>query len=379
LVQDDVEFSVLVDDSVDSTENPAELYTGTSHTVKITTPSYPEIVTRLCEFYGIVKLDNSVDINYILNNYPQNANIIGRLIKEEGNNALEITLNIGEILSNDVNVEIKLANVFTGTRTEETLYSFKIKNSAPEKIVYNGKKVEDDAPIIITLSDNQANAPVVTAEITWDDGYIEKWYINYGTAEQQEIDEITLNNEISGSEADYFQDSQFKVVQGVTYNLSSNAILKNGTSLNVNSVTDNTYLSVTIAGVTRYLKLNVVQVGFELIQGDTRAIPGNEGSLSEKDIVRYKYNGINIYKDAFTNIDLSNISVLYANSNVGTLTVLEEIDEVSKKVTKYTYIYDVVDTVDDLIILTIENTGSDWKFTRVSDVYAALSVEFNVF
>jgi len=373
LVQDDVEFSVLVDDSVDSTENPAELYTGTSHTVKITTPSYPEIVTRLCEFYGIVKLDNSVDINYILNNYPQNANIIGRLIKEEGNNALEITLNIGEILSNDVNVEIKLANVFTGTRTEETLYSFKIKNSAPEKIVYNGKKVEDDAPIIITLSDNQANAPVVTAEITWDDGYIEKWYINYGTAEQQEIDEITLNNEISGSEADYFQDSQFKVVQGVTYNLSSNAILKNGTSLNVNSVTDNTYLSVTIAGVTRYLKLNVVQVGFTLTQNNL-AIDGEVGYLNGSGIVDYKFDSTSIYEKVLNDIQLKNINVLYSNIANGKL----KLDEEESNETKFVYIYDIEGSDDDLNILTIEKTSSDWKFTRTHDKYAALSVLFDV-
>ena len=373
LVQDDVEFSVLVDDSVDSTENPAELYTGTSHTVKITTPSYPEIVTRLCEFYGIVKLDNSVDINYILNNYPQNANIIGRLIKEEGNNALEITLNIGEILSNDVNVEIKLANVFTGARTEETLYSFKIKNSAPEKIVYNGKKVEDDAPILITLSDNQASAPVVTAEITWDDGYIEKWYINYGTAEQQEIYAITLNNEISGSEADYFQDSQFKVVQGVTYNLSSNAILKNGTSLNVNSVTDNTYLSVTIAGVTRYLKLNVVQDGFTLTQNNL-AIDGEVGYLNGSGIVDYKYNGTSIYSATSNYIQLTNFNVLYTNVEQGKL----KLDEEESSETKFVYIYDIEGSDDDLNILTIEKTSSDWKFTRTHDKYAALSVLFDV-
>jgi len=373
VIDDEVEFDVVAVDAVTGAVNPASFYSKTEdHTITIKT-SNAEIITKICDFYGIVKGDGELDTTYILNNYPQNANITGELKNTDDEKSLILTLNVGEILSSDVKVEIKMVNVFK-TKTEQELFSFNIVNSAPEKIAYNydGGSIE--------LAENQDNAPVVTAEITWgNNDYSYNWYYGYidKDSKGQSI-AIKLNPEISGSTELGFQDQTFKVTQKITYSLSNNAISIGGTDLVINNVTDNTYLSVTIAGVTRYLKLNVVQVGFELIQGDTRAIPGNEGSLSEKDIVRYKYNGINIYKDAFTNIDLSNISVLYANSNVGTLTVLEEIDEVSKKVTKYTYIYDVVDTVDDLIILTIENTGSDWKFTRVSDVYAALSVEFKI-
>ena len=387
VIDDSVEFSVLVDPSEEPEASAVEndvkdFYTGTTHILKITTPSNPTIITRLCEFYGIVKTDNSLDTAFILNNYPQNANITGQLIDTEDKKVLVLTVNVGELLSSDVNVEIKLANVFTGVRTEETLSSFNIVDSAPTSIVYNGKDVEGN-PISIILTENQVNAPVITAEITWEGGdYKYNWYINYGEEGQKEINEIELNN-ATAKDSTGFQDKDFKILQGITYSLSNNAISRDGTSLSINSVTDNTYLSVTIAGVTRYLKINVVQVGFSLTQTNL-AIDKEVGYLNDSGIVDYKYNDTSVYNNAINDIQLRNINVLYTNSKAGTLKVYETeiVDGDGNKTYTYPYIYkyEFEDGSSPSTILTItkDTDKKDWKFAREDDKYAALSVSFNV-
>ena len=165
---------------------------------------------------------------------------------------------------------------------------FKIESSAPETIVY-----EYGEGKTLTLGETTSSAPVVTAVITWDGSakdYVETWYVNYGKEDQEPI-EINLNTSFTETTEEGFMDQVFKVEHGITYSTSNSSVINDEPNLVINGTTDETFLHVTIFGVTRYLKLVVLAPDFKLEKtqaDDIAVIEGVTGYLSN--IIDYKYN-----------------------------------------------------------------------------------------
>ncbi len=361
--------SVTFDVKVDGlTANPTGLYAGTSHIVEITSTNNDSVIPRLFSFYNITTDSIDSDANdgvYIVNNYPNNARIVEVSCND---NVLTLKINVGEILTTDSNVEIGLANVFGGGIVTKTLYSFKIEKSAPTSIVYyydNGNKA-------IELTEDEENAPIVKAVITWDE--TNKVYnIEWAIEDDKLGNEFILNSSISLNKIG-FQDPVFKVAHNITYEIIGSSLkLEPKDSDNKVLVVENnlsdSYLSVTIFGVTRYLKIKIVAEDFALTQTNT-VIEGDSGNLSS--VISYKYGANSIFSEVVGNdsLTLSNFSTQYMGTSL-------TLDTTTEGIFSFKH--------EDNEIFRIEKTKTetdpetwDWVFVRVKDKYAALRVEFDV-
>lgn len=369
LVDDTIEFNVEVDDLE---ENPTGLYSGTNnHKIEITANN-DTILARLVNFYKIdvnsVGADSNEDDVYIVNNYVYNANITS-VVYDDNVKTLTINFNVGEMLNSDVNVEIGLVNMFASETNLKTLYAFKIFSSEPSEIRY----YYGDDTKYLTLTEERDDDPFVTAKITWDEvnkKYITEWFV--GDVE----DGITLGNsfELNTNLAKNtyagFQDPEFKVSHNITYGILGDSIVNNKNNLEVINSED-AYLSVTIFGVTRYLKIKIDTSNFVLEQ-ISDIIEGDTGVLSE--IVSYKYVAQSIFDSDL--IELSNLNLLYTNSIPGKIEI-----EPTKNLITFTYNFDD-EALTDLTLLTIErkieNGKTDWVFSRINAKQAALKIVFDV-
>jgi len=371
LLDESIKFITTVDEATNPVDNPDKLYSETpNHTLTVKSET-KGIVDKIVNFYGI-NID-SINNQPIVNNvsyYIINDKLTNVEIKNVNNasNVLILTFDIFGTVYSGENVNIGLANMFADGDIE-SLYSFKIESSAPEKIVFyydTDKKIE--------LVEEGYTPPQVKAKITWNgSNYVTTWY--YGTDELGTTFELNKQFSIATSG---FQDGEgFKVGHPIEYNITGNSVVIDKASepniLNVVGAGQAT-LAVLVSGVTRYLDIVVDTSSFDIVKTDNSniledtivgAIDGATGWL--RNYIDYTYEGTGIYYDAtaLSDVKLSDFTPTYGGGN---LTVAETAESITFTNSKPVLKIERVSTA----------SGYDWKFTRTSDFNARLSITFKV-
>lgn len=359
-ITENTEISTKID-NLDT--KPTSLYEESAYTLTISSTTNG-LITRLVKFYGI-------DINnigkYISINYKQNVNITEVTITDD---KLTLTFVVGNTILNNPTVTMNLIEVIENSGSIE-LYSFKIASSAPETIVYYYGENPDQK---ITLADpDSASIQTITAKIGWENNdYTTSWYIGKIILENGNITNTKLENGINlnsvlSENYSGFQDPEFKIGHNITYSIIGSGVeIKEvaGVKSLVVVGTDTSYLHVTIAGVTKCLKIEIDTTEFELTTKLT-TITGTNGNLS--DLIDYKYGDSSIYNAnlitlaQFTYNHSSELEFVPSEGNI-TLQVKEENEDHSH----------------DVILKIEKDNTNGWKFTRVTNGYSALSIGFKI-
>ena len=330
------------------------------------------LIERLIIFYNITEASKLND--YFTTNYPDNViinsarpteiDISGTVYKR-----ITIEFDLGKTILDNPDVTMSMKGMFVNrndqTNNSWTLKTFKILSSAPEVIVY---KAADNKEYELSNS-TDTNAPIIKVTITWNNttqSYVYNWKIAKSDLSEESEFAPALNSMFDTTSLG-FRDKNYKINQNVAYAVYGSAIKIDGTNLEVvkpETEGNNTYLAVTIAGQTRYVKVEIVVDGFTLAE-ETRTITGVEGYLS--DLISYQYAGSEI-EDLAGTVELSNFDITYANQ-----IEIEPLDNDSDgNVDKFLFKEGTSN------VLVIEKNGNDWKFTREYNVFAALVLNFTI-
>ena len=341
---EEISINVKVDDLINL---PTALYEKTEHTLFIDS-SVEGLVDRLIKFYGITidNIDDFIDINY-------EDNLIITAV-ENVDNKLKLSVSVRDTILNNPEIVVDLINV-TNNGFAFNLLTFKILSSAPEDIVFY---YENNADSYITLSEDKDFAPTIKAKLSWAEGYVAEWFVG----ETSLGNEFLLNNQIAKDTYSGFQDPNFKIVNNIDYFISGSVVIKDGKLEVVGA--EPAYLEVVIAGVKRYVKIEVDVSKFALTQ-QSNVIVGNGGKLSN--LIEYKFNNgtelENIYD--YNLITLNKFIPQYREM----LTCDSSVEN------KYVF-KNAAGT--EIFVIEKSATDSDWVLKRTSDFYASLGVTFEV-
>lgn len=354
---DAVSFNVQIDNKSDP---PTSLYEQSNHYLVLTSQT-SNLIKRIVDFYVI---NNDNINNYININYNTNINItnFGNLeikgVPDE--NILILEFSVGDTIAGNPSVTISLKDLTLDSSPIE-LCSFKISSSAPESIIYYYYDEDNDNNILTLTDQDDVNIPTITAKIGWDNtqkDYTTKWLIG----ETELTDGIRLNDKLSENESG-FQDPTFKIAHKITYKIEGSSVeivtSEGDKYLKVNGSGDS-FLNVTILGVSKYLKISVDASEFALTK-TSNTITGTSDSLGN--LIDYKYNNESIYDCNL--IEMSNFSYSHTNA----LEFVIQDDEITLK------------DENDNIYLTIKvdnNVTKDWTFVRNFNAYSALSISFTI-
>lgn len=353
---------------------PAKIYEKKTYILNITSPTSPDLVKKLVDFY---KIDNSNITNYVSVNYSQDINITA-VVYDDASNTLKLTFYVSNTILENPDVKFDLVNILSN-EDSYNLYTFKIYSSAPETIVYyyNGGSY-------IELKDNKEDAndnAKIVAKIAMDAGnnYTTTWYVRLYNADGSVLSEYALgsdfilNSKITEGSTSGFQDKTFKVENDVSYSIvgSGIEIVDNLGSKKLNvigTIDNNTYLQVTISGTQSFVKVEMDTTGFTLeekVSGNS-VINGGSGKLS--DLIEYVYNSNDVIGDV---ISLDKFTCQYAED----LTYDNNYDATTGSLTEHYFKNGDGDTI---LKITKDATNNDWKFERKTGDYSAFSINFDV-
>lgn len=267
------------------------------------------------------------------------------------NNEMVLTFQVGQKL---LNSEAKVGIWVEGlSKVNAKLAEVQIKSSAPGAIVLKG---ENNKSIELKSDENSVDT------ITFVVGYNGTGFTFTNT--DYPYDKL-FNKNISENEKG-FQDGADKwkgVAHPVTYAFNPSNIIEltdeGGNYYTPNFITDGeTTLAVTIAGVTRYIEINVDASSIVWTQTKNTT---NEPSITLAEVVTLNAGGTPIAEEHLT---LSNFN--YTSYGNGTLTV----DKVSD--TCYEY------KDNETIVLQVVCNNKKWQFNRTANQYTPLTIEFDI-
>ena len=329
------------------------------------------LIARLDKFYDIT---NAANIStYFETNYPNvkitgiNNDVTDKEFGGKTYKTIQLEFNLDSKIYGDPDVTIGLKGLFISGETYDShiLTTFKIASSAPENIMFSPK---EGVEATLTKETTDADIPVVVAKISWDEvnGYKTTW--SYGGWSSETFN---LNTEDTGTKNGFY-DETYKINHSISCDPTDNCVVKNGNSLEAVSA-GTSYLAVTMGGETRYLKITVSVEGFGLTKIKD-SITGTTGKLTE--LISYYYdddlsvdtNEVTTITNLATYAKLDNFTFQHADK-----LTLREKNVVDGKT--YTYVFE---NTAKTPILGITKTATDWEFTRIENVYSALTVRFKV-
>ena len=326
---------------------PTSLYEKTDHVLKIDS-SVSNLINRLVKFYNITidNIDQFISINYEDNLIITNV--------ENVDNQLKLSVSVRDTILNNPEITVDLINL-TSDSLAVNLLKFNIMSSAPEDIVFY---YEDSVDSYIVLSEDKDLAPTIKAKISWSDAYVAEWFVG----ETSLGNEFVLNDQIAKDTYSGFQDPNFKIVNNIDYFISGSVIITDNKLEIVGA--DSAYLEVVIAGVKRYVKIEIDVSKFALSQ-ESNVIVGSSGVLSN--LISYEFDNGTELEDIY-NYDL--------------ITLNKFIPQYREMLTCDTSVEDkyVFENSAGTEVFVIEKsaTDSDWVLKRTSDFYASLGVTFEV-
>lgn len=350
-------------------ENNEIFEQSTGH--KITVSLKDEIVNdkMLNNIFNYYKLD----INYkdyfkvkVGQTSVNNIEITGA-VYVDGN--IEISFSAGNCLvDTDTQIDIYIEGL---AEDSVKIASFKVISSAPATIVLN----YDGSGVELVTSENIDNAYIINIAI----GYAGGAYSYQYTLTDKDGDFIAnlteyelFNNKISESNLG-FQDASWKeVTHNVSYNFENPNIitLENGTDYKTPKIlgVGQTNLAVTIAGATRYIKINVHADKFAWVDG----IPTtNDTTINLSEVVKLQCDGADVSESLYT---LENLS--YTTYGNGTLEVKELTSaELTENFVTYGKGYGYFDGTT--CVLKALYNGA-WSFVRTNNKYTPLTIKFDI-
>lgn len=343
---EEINIDALIDELA---AKPNELYEKSDYTLTITS-SASGLIDRLCNFYDITidNIGNFININY------DESLIITSVDESRDDDKLILGLTVKDTILNNPDVVVNLTNIMLPGQTCNLL-TFKILSTAPENIVYY---YENNVDSYVILTEDKELAPILTAKVSWvSDDYSYEWFVNGVSVGN----EFNLNTQIAKDTYSGFQDPNFKVVNNVDYSVLGNSVEIIDNKLEVVGSED-CYLEVVIAGVKRYLKIEIDVSDFALTQ-EEEIIVGDIGNLGA--IISYKYNNGDIYD--YNLVTLSKFIPQYKE------------DLICDDSTSNVYSFKTKGGTEIFKIEKVTSvTVNDWVFTRTNDLYAGLSVSFEV-